>query len=146
MFMVLKIQRQCLMIKNEVLICIDATKNLNVNLEPHLCISQKIIIFVEFFIRWLIQLSGQDIFFSAIINLANTVSGQDIFYFLINQWLIQYVVFENFELFITFFIKIVKIRDRHRWKAHVETNLSVPVSYFSDFSEESYVQFFFQKI
>ena len=51
-------------------------------------------------------------------------------------------VFGNFKLSITFFIKIGKIRDRHRWKALVETNLSVPVSYFSDFYEESYVYFY----
>ena len=47
----------------------------------------------------------------------------------------------NFKLRVTFFIKIGKIRDRHRWKGLVETNLSVPVSHFSDFYEESYAQF-----
>ena len=42
---------------------------------------------------------------------------------------------------LTFFIKIVKIRDRHRWIRLGETFLSVPISYFSDFYEESYGQF-----
>ena len=49
-------------------------------------------------------------------------------------------VFGDFKLSITVFRKIRKIRDRYRRKALVETNLSVPVSYFSDFYEESYGQ------